>query len=171
MQDNISDRRTRNSGIHNSPRRPMRTVNAFYRVSEDYSTQVEGNCNARRAEIMNDAVTQFVWTFPCFVLACEDQWGTIDCERNPEGKTSLAAPDGNLAVFTDRHLAEEFRDNHSGATLELIELDSAEIVAEFLYVVSNCFDAIAVDPNPKTGFGWVFSVEATAALLGGQDFH
>jgi hypothetical protein len=99
--------------------------------------------------------SDFAWTFPCYILAQGDQFE--DSARHPVTETRVFAPDvagdgeQRIAIFTDRDLAESFREQvPAAAGLQLTEFAGPVRLKTFLATVQSHFRYATIDLNPRT---------------------
>ena len=81
-------------------------------------------------------MSDFVWSFPCYVMIGANENGL-----------AFAAPDGDLAVFTDIDLALTYC-KMIHPTFSPVALGTRAIAFGFLRFVSKQFTHVRIDPNP-----------------------
>jgi len=93
---------------------------------------IDPGCSVAEVYGMSD----FVWSFPSYVMIGANEKGL-----------AFAAPDGDLAVFTDSDLALSYCETIH-PTFSPVALGTREIAAGFIRFVSNQFTHVRIDPNP-----------------------
>jgi hypothetical protein len=104
----------------------------------------------------------FVWMFPCYILANNSTRDPTTGEILLDDKIRFIAPGvpSQIAIFTDSHLAEEYRDqSEHRLSLELVELRTPEKLRAFLLLAQKQFRMVVVDPNRKARVSRSFLVE------------
>ena len=100
----------------------------------------------------------FVWTFPTFLLArnfvTDSATGNIMFNYDLQFIAPAVAATGEqgIAMFTDRHLAEEYLELIGPELgMRLLEISGPHQLGYFIRNVSKKYRYVAVDPNCKTG--------------------
>jgi hypothetical protein len=101
------------------------------------------------------AMSDFAWTFPCYVLAKISEHGV-----------AFASPDNRIGVFTDIDLAERFKhsQHQDDASFVIMPILSAPILCAFLQFVSGDYRGVAVDPDHQKMLAFGFP-QALRSLL------
>lgn len=109
--------------------------------------------------------SDFLIVFPCFILAAT---------FNKDGNTGVVildeqlrfiAPEGSdgeqrVAIFTDEHLADEFRELIAPhRDLHRLQLVGPKSLKRFLSLCVGKYRQVAFDLNPKTGGGQFVDIE------------
>ncbi|NLY02215.1 MAG: hypothetical protein GXY83_39525 [Rhodopirellula sp.] len=111
--------------------------------------------------------SEFIWTFPCFILASNY---TIDRETGGillDEHIRLVAPEvtpggkQRLAIFTDQYLAEDYADICSQRVDPIPILNRTEL-KKLLNRAVEVYHELVIDLNPQTRLGRVFD---TASLI------
>ena len=99
----------------------------------------------------------YAWTFPIYLLATDYSMDaateTVIFDEKIRFVTPESYPGGPraIALFTDRHLAEEFRDQMtSGTKVDLLPFVSPAALKSFLVRAQEDYLAVVVDVNRKT---------------------
>ena len=102
-------------------------------------------------------MSDFIWTFPCYALVAP-------------GPTRLrvASPDGHLAIFTDKHLAEQFAESLE-ITFSPLACKTSTDLLNLLLSLSSEFETVIVDTNHKTPAGRFFHLQSIVSQLRDQD--
>ncbi len=102
------------------------------------------------------AMMEFEFTFPSYALASDYNTNPVTGIIELDSSIQFVAPnmpeEQQLAIFTDRHLAEEYL-KVSSSTADLIAFATEPDLLTFLHQVKHRFRCIVVDLNPKTGIG------------------
>lgn len=118
---------------------------------------------------MND--NEFLWSFPCFLLAKNvryDATGDVEWHDDLAFKVVGKAGDERILIFTDKALAEEYRESINDNDLHAIPLNTAANFRWFLGRAALKHRLIVVDLNRKTMVGQEFSIEPLLEQLSGQ---
>jgi hypothetical protein len=99
-------------------------------------------------------IEDFAWTFPLYALIAAGKMGIC-----------FAAPDNQLALFTDSDAAERFRDQYQEGFI-LLPLPK-EIAVGFLKSLSDTFHGTMIDHN--TDWGFYCKLETVLRLLSRTD--
>ena len=95
----------------------------------------------------------FVWTFPCYILAAtpvgDTDAGDVAIDSNLQFIAPEIGPPGGeqgIAIFTDAHLAEEYRDQtDSKLNLSLLEFATPSQLKAFLERAQDQYRHVVVD--------------------------
>ena len=118
----------------------------------------------------------FVWTFPTYLLARNfvTDHTTGDVYFNPDLQFIAPAvnPTGEqgVAMFTDRHLAEEYLELTSPELgMRLLKISGPQALAYFLRNAPKKYRYVAVDPNRKTGMIHAMPISEVLRALDERD--
>ena len=118
----------------------------------------------------------FVWTFPTFLLARNfvTDHTTGDVYFNPDLQFIAPAvtPTGEqgVAMFTDRHLAEEYLEQTDPQLgMKLLKISGPQALAYFLRNGAKKYRYVAVDPNRKTRTIQVIPIQLVLQALDERD--
>ena len=118
----------------------------------------------------------FVWTFPTFLLArnfvTDPATGNIMFNTDLKFIAPAVAPTGEqgIAMFTDRHLAEEYLELTSPELgMRLLKISGPQALAYFLRNAPKKYRYVAVDPNRTTRVIRGFLIQAVLQALDGRD--
>ena len=101
-------------------------------------------------------MSEFVWTFPCYLLAgqytADPVSGEPVIDEHLRFITPEAEPGGSPcpAIFTDEAGAEQFRDG-SELSLELVALPTPAVLIRFLERARPRYSHVAVDLHRRAG--------------------
>ena len=116
----------------------------------------------------------FVWTVPCYILAATpvvytDAGGAVIGSNLQFIAPELGPPGGEqgIAIFTDAHLAEEYRDQtDSKLNLSLMQFATPSQLKAFLERAQDQYRRVVVDLNRKVPKGRVFLIHELISELG-----
>ena len=115
--------------------------------------------------------SEFLWTFPCFILATQfnrdPQTGSILFDEGFRvvslkltGDTEKQVP-----IFTDEALAADYAEHSPSTGLTLVELPTPDALKDFLFLASKAFKHAAIDISPKAKFSRLFLIEEILAQI------
>jgi hypothetical protein len=115
--------------------------------------------------------SEFLWTFPCFVLATQFN---RDAETGSvlfnEGFRVVALKltgdaEKQIPIFTDEALAEDYAARSASTGLTLVELSTPEALKDFLVLAARAFKHAAIDLSPQAKFSRLFLIEEILAQI------
>jgi len=114
--------------------------------------------------------SEFVWTFPVYILATNYTMSPATEKVIFDDKIRFITPEAwpggpcAIALFTDAHLAEQFRDESSPG-LDVLPLRTPSALKEFLERAKGDYLAVVVDLNRKTRRATPFFVQEAIAEM------
>jgi len=114
--------------------------------------------------------SDFLWTFPCFILATNHNTNPVTgvMQFDEEFRyiaLELIAGEKQIAIFTDAALAEEFAQQSPSADAALVEFATPAALKEFLIFAARTFKHAVIDPNRKTRISRLFLIDEILAQI------
>jgi len=113
----------------------------------------------------------FLWTFPCFVLATQfnrdPETGSVLFDEGFRVVTLELTGDSKkqVPIFTDEALATDYAERSTNTGLTLVELATPEALKDFLVLAARAFDHAAIDMSPKAKFSRLFLINEILAQI------
>ncbi|MFT4559661.1 MAG: hypothetical protein ACI8P0_005627 [Planctomycetaceae bacterium] len=114
---------------------------------------------------------EFLWTFPCFVLATQfnrdSETGTVLFDEGFRVVALSLTSDAEkqVPIFTDEALAEDYAGRSASTGLTLVEISTPEALKDFLLLASRAFKHAAIDLSPKAKFSRLFLIDEILAQI------
>jgi hypothetical protein len=115
--------------------------------------------------------SEFLWTFPCFVLATQfnrdAETGSVLFDEGFRVVTLKLTGDAEkqIPIFTDEPLAEDYATRSTSTGLTLVELSTPEALKDFLVLAARAFKHAAIDLSPQAKFSRPFLIEEILAQI------
>ena len=115
--------------------------------------------------------SEFLWTFPCFVLATQfnrdSGTGSILFDEGFRVVSLKLTGDSEkqVPIFTDEALAKAYAEQSTSTGLTLVELSTAEALKDFLVLAARAFNHAAIDLSPKAKFSRLFLIDEILAQI------
>ena len=115
--------------------------------------------------------SEFLWTFPCFVLATQYNrdpiTGSVLFDEGFRVVALKLTGDARkqVPVFTDEALARDYAEQSTTTGLTCIELATPEALKDFLVLAAKAFDHAAIDLSPKAKFSRLFLIDEILAQI------
>lgn len=109
--------------------------------------------------------SEFLWTFPCFILATQfnrdPQSGSIVFDEGLRVVSLKLTGDSEkqVPVFTDKALAADYAERSPSTGLILVELPTPDALKDFLVLAARTFKHAAIDISPKAKFSRLFLID------------
>jgi hypothetical protein len=116
---------------------------------------------------------EFLWTFPCFVLATQfnrdSETGTVLFDEGFRVVALSLTSDAEkqVLIFTDEALAADYAERSPSTGLTLVELSTPEALKDFLVLAARAFKHAAIDLSPQAKFSRLFLIEEILAQIDG----
>ena len=115
--------------------------------------------------------SEFLWTFPSFVLATQynktPETGNVLFDEGFRVVSLKLTGDGKrqVPIFTDEASAESYTKQSTSTGIILVELATPEALKDFLHLAARAFDHAVIDLNPRTKFSRLFLIDEILAQV------